>query len=158
MIIRPATPADAPAIVALINPIIALGTMTAYTTPFTNAAQREYLERFPQAGVFNLAVDGEDLLGWQEIVPTDVPGEAEIATFVRLDQHGRGVGSALMRASTATMRERGFRTIIAEIRADSPVSQAYYIRHGFSETARYDRLADDGRVMPKILRTLLLRP
>ena len=158
MHLRPATPADAAAIVALINPIIALGSMTAYTTPFTAGAQREYLAAFPAEGVFNLALDGDHLLGWQEIVPTQVQFEAEIATFVRLDQHGRGVGSALMRASTATMRERGFRTIIAEIRADSPVSQAYYIRHGFSETARYDRLADDGRVMPKILRTLLLRP
>ena len=60
-------------------------------------------------------------------------------------------------AGVAAMRAKGFTSIIAEIRADSPVSLAFYARHGFVETSRLDRIADDGRVMPKIVRTLILQ-
>ena len=58
--IREATPDDAEGIVGILNPIIAAGVFTAFDTPFTPAAEREYIRNLPSRGVFVVAVRPTD--------------------------------------------------------------------------------------------------
>lgn len=156
MILRPATPSDAATIVGLLNPIIAAGNLTAYTTPRTVDGQRKYLENFSTIGIFTLAFDPSGtLLGFQHIEELE-PGLGDIGTFVRLGQTRSGVGSRLMQHSMTAARSMAYQTLNAEIRADNPVANAFYARHGFVQTGTLVRTATDGRIMPKIIARLTL--
>jgi L-amino acid N-acyltransferase YncA len=154
VILRPATPRDAAAIVALINPIIAAGNLTAYTTPWDRDAALDHLEAAP---VFLIAEHEGKFAGFQFVEPFEgAPRVGDIATFVALSGRGEGVGRALMQATAPLARTAGFHTLNAEIRADNPGAQAYYAGTGFAEHARATRIAADGRAMPKIIRRRVL--
>ena len=49
---------DAEAIVGILNPIIEAGVYTAFDTPFSVEAEREFILNFPQRGIFHVAVCG----------------------------------------------------------------------------------------------------
>jgi L-amino acid N-acyltransferase YncA len=71
LLIREAQPDDAEAIVAILNPIIEAGIYTAFDTPFTVEAEREYIVNFPQRGIFHVAVRPQDqkIVGFQSMEP-----------------------------------------------------------------------------------------
>lgn len=56
LLIREVQLNDAEAIVGILNPIIQAGIYTAFDTPFTVEAEREYILRFPQRGIFHVAI------------------------------------------------------------------------------------------------------
>ena len=80
--IRDATPADAEAIVAILNPIIAARIYTVFDAPFSSEAERDYLTRFPARGVWKVAVrdSGQRLVGFQVDLRAAV--HADPAVFV----------------------------------------------------------------------------
>lgn len=128
--VRVATPEDAPAMKAVIDPIIARGGSTAYETPM----EVEYLAGKTRApGFAHVAVDeGGRVIGFQWIaLDAADPGLALIASFVALDAAQGGVGSALFPRTEAMARARGCREIDATIRADNVGGLAYYSRMGF---------------------------
>jgi RimJ/RimL family protein N-acetyltransferase len=135
--IRPAREADAPAIIAVLNPIIAAGSLTIMDAPLTVAEQVAFMRGFPARGIFNVAACDEPgpqqgtVLGLQSIEPIDPADAGEIATFVSLDAHRRGVGRALTEATLAQAKRLGYRTIIATVRADNPRAIAFYQAQGF---------------------------
>lgn len=51
LVVRDVAPADAEAVVAIFNPIIEARVHTAFDTPFTVDAERDYILNFPQRGV-----------------------------------------------------------------------------------------------------------
>ena len=57
LVVRAVKPRDAEQIVAILNPIIAAGAHTVFDRPFSVQAEREYIERFPERGVFLAAVE-----------------------------------------------------------------------------------------------------
>lgn len=67
LLIRNVTPADAEAVVGILNPIIKARVYTAFDTPFTVDAEREYIMRFHRRGVWKLAVRQPDseVVGFQ---------------------------------------------------------------------------------------------
>ena len=140
--IRPVAPADAAAIVGLLDPIIRAGGLTAMT-PGTVDDQHAFIADLPPRATYFLAEDAHGtLLGIQDILP--IPGDAgfdeggEISTFVRLGQHGRGIGRRLSDASFAAARARGYRRLFATIRADNPGALAFYRALGFRIVERRD--------------------
>jgi hypothetical protein len=68
MIIRPAVASDAPGILDVVNPIID-AVYTAFDTPFTVEIEQRYIETFPPRGIFNVAVSGEKIVGFQSMEP-----------------------------------------------------------------------------------------
>lgn len=56
LLVREVRLEDAEAIVSILNPIIEAGVYTAFDTPFTIEAEREYILHFPQRGVFHVAI------------------------------------------------------------------------------------------------------
>ncbi|BBK43564.1 N-acetyltransferase [Allostella vacuolata] len=135
-------PADAAAIVGLLDPIIRAGGLTAMA-PGTVCDQRAFIAGLPPRATYLLAEDMRGtLLGIQDILP--IPGDGdcdeggEISTFVRLGQHGRGIGRGLSDASFAAARARRHRRLFATIRADNPGALAFYRALGFRIVERRD--------------------
>ncbi|MDV2993874.1 MAG: hypothetical protein N4J56_003528 [Chroococcidiopsis sp. SAG 2025] len=59
LLIRKVQVDDAEAIVGILNSIIKAGVYTAFDTPFTVEAEREYILRFPQRGIFHVAMSND---------------------------------------------------------------------------------------------------
>ncbi|CTQ32452.1 GNAT family N-acetyltransferase [Jannaschia rubra] len=149
--VRPGRPFDAGAMAALLNAIIARGGSTAFTTPVTGDVLRDWMAA---GDAWHVAEQDGDVIGFQWVGPhADLPADTcDIATFVALDRHGLGVGSALFDASRRAARDRGYRFIVAVIRADNAGGLAYYGSRGFEITRHLpSQRLDDGTTVDKVL-------
>jgi L-amino acid N-acyltransferase YncA len=133
MLIRPATPADAPAMTAILNAIIAIGGTTAHEEPKAEATVAEDYITSPDVLACSIAEDQGTIIGWQST--GWYHGNPEIGTFVQPGTQARGVGSQLFALTRATLRAKGITYIIATIRADNTPGLAYYARMGFRDIA-----------------------
>jgi L-amino acid N-acyltransferase YncA len=143
---RPAHPADAAEMAALLNEIIALGGTTAYEDPFSpNDMDHHYISN-PARISCTVAEEAGEILGFQGLFWPDDPadpfpeGWAYIATFARVGRTGRGIGKALFAATLAAARTAAVQTIDATIRADNAGGLAYYGQLGFTDYARLHSL------------------
>ena len=138
LLVREVRPGDARAIVAIFNPIIEAGIYTAFDTPFTTEAEREYILNFPKRGVFLVAERHQDkkLVGFQSMEPFATYTRAfdhvgVMGTFVDLSYRRQGIGRRLFEASFAAARRKGYEKIFTFIRGDNPEALAVYLRRGF---------------------------
>ncbi|MEO1139873.1 MAG: GNAT family N-acetyltransferase [Pseudomonadota bacterium] len=152
--VRKAGTGDTGQLADLLNAIIAKGGTTAHTQPLTGADLSAEIRLYPGQSAWFLAEDdGGQVLGFQNIQPNaKFPADAaDIATFVRLGQTGRGVGSKLFEATKTAARDLGYTWISATIRADNDSGLTYYQSRGFED---YERLRDtrmsDGTVVDRI--------
>lgn len=157
MIVRPAGPADAPAMTDLLNAIIALGGTTAHQRSFT--VEQTLDQYIAGPGVLSCILAEEDgrLLGFQGLELWDgLPdGWADIGTFVAPGLQRGGVGGALMAASLSVARSAGIATINATIRADNLPGLGFYAREGFRDYATdRDWCLDDGTRVGRVSRRL----
>jgi L-amino acid N-acyltransferase YncA len=135
--IREAQPEDAEAIVGILNPIIAAGTYTVFDTPFTAAAEREYIRSFPLRGVFLLAVRPADrqVVGFQSMEPFAGYTHAfdhvgVLGTYVDLGLRRQGIATQLFEATFAAAVRKGYEKIFTFVRSDNPAALKTYLRHG----------------------------
>lgn len=155
MIVRPATPADAPAMTALQNEIIAIGGTTAYQQPRSEDEVREDYITAPEAICCLVALDADGLIGFQAVGrwPGLPDGWADIGTFVSPSRQRSGAGAALFAATVLAARSAGIVTLNATIRADNAPGLGYYARRGFRDYGSDpDWALDDGRVVGRIHR------
>jgi len=161
MIVRAATPADAPAMAALMNAIIAIGGTTAHQHPRIEAAvRRDYIDG-PEALCCVVAEDAGRVIGFQAVGRHGLlpPGWGDIGTFVTPGLQARGTGAALFAATSAAARQLGLTTFNATIRADNVPGLAYYARIGFVDYASDpDWTLEDGRRVGRISRRFDLQP
>lgn len=154
MNLRAATPADAPAMTALINRIIAIGGTTAHQHPFTEArVLRDYIEGPEVICCFIAEADG--LLGFQSLGrnPALAEGWGDIGTFVDPGRQRTGAGAALFAATCRAARTAGVSVINATIRADNLPGLGFYGRRGFVDYAHDpDYALQDGRVVGRVSR------
>jgi L-amino acid N-acyltransferase YncA len=136
--IRRAQAEDAESIADLLNPIIQAGTYTVMDAPITVEDQLSFIRRFPERGVYHVAVwnDDHSVVGIQDIQAVAPETNAlrhvgEISTFVSLELQRSGIGGELTRATLEQAEDLGFRKIMATIRADNPDAVAFYERQGF---------------------------
>jgi L-amino acid N-acyltransferase YncA len=137
---RPATPADASAMCAILNAIIAIGGTTAYEDPFDPAHMTESYITDPLLIRCTLAeVDGT-VSGFQAIWRPDPaytgsdslpPDWAFIASFVKVGMTGHGIGKALFTSTCAAAKAAGIPAIDATIRADNASGLRFYSGMGF---------------------------
>jgi L-amino acid N-acyltransferase YncA len=149
--IREAHQKDVPAMVALLNRIIAKGGTTAHEVPYSeDKFARTYLT--DEGAIACFVADAADggLLGFQVLGywPGLPEGWVDIGTFVAEEARGTGTGAALFAATRALATARGDVAINATIRADNHLGLAYYDKCGFLDYATDPdyRLSDGTRV------------
>ena len=154
--LRDICPDDAEAVVNLLNPIIEVGCYTAFTSPFTVAAELEFIENFPARGNFLGAFHDHELLGFQVVTP---PGQlpafdhvGEIGTYVRLESHRLGVAGKLYEATFGQTRIKGYEKLVAWVRADNEAELRSYTRYGFQRVGVAKKHAKiGGRYIDEVL-------
>ena len=138
LLIRPAQPEDAAAIVAIFNPIIETGKYTAFDTSFTVEAEREYIANFTARGIFHVAVrqDDQRIVGFQSMEPFATYTRAfdhvgVVGTYVDLAERRQGIAGQLFAATFEAARQKGYEKLFTFIRADNPAALATYQQQGF---------------------------
>lgn len=134
--IRLVAVADAPALAGLLNEIIARGGTTAFQRPFTPQRLAESM-LMGRSVICCFVAEERDggLRGFQSLVRSeDLPNDiGDIATFSRVGQTQKGIGSQLFAATQAEARRQGLTAISATIRADNVGGLAFYSRLGFTD-------------------------
>ena len=157
--IRDATPADADAIVAILNPIIEARIYTVFDAPFSVETERDYITRFPVRGIWKVAVREGDrrLVGFQVMEPFGQYTRAfdhvgTLGTYVELDLRRRGIASRLFAATFDAAVRKGYEKAFTFVRADNPAALDTYLRQGFEivgTARRHTKI--DGRFVDEIL-------
>jgi len=160
--VRTVTEDDAQNIVDLLTPIIQTQKYT-ILDHVTKETQRYFIQTFPKRGIFHIAICNEtqDALGIQDITPIS-PSPAlhhvgEIATFVSLNNHRKGVGRTLSQKTFLAAKEMGYKKISAMIRADNAQAIAFYLNQGFRQIGIAEKHAIiNGQYIDEILAEKLL--
>lgn len=168
--IRSARPDDAAAIVAIFNPIINAGLYTAFDTPFTVEAERDYILNMGPRDIFHVAIrqeddarpdgahqDGGSIVGFQSMSP--YPSAARswahvgvLGTFVDLTLRRQGIASRLFPATFEAARQKSYEKLFTFIRADNPTALAAYLKHGFRIVGTAQKQAKiQGRYVDEII-------
>jgi L-amino acid N-acyltransferase YncA len=155
MIVRAASPADGPAMTAILNANIRAGGTTAHEVEKTEAAVVITYITGPDVLSSVVAEDGGQVVGWQSAgLHKD---EAHIGTFVAPGIQARGAGSAMFALTCDILRAARVPSIVATIRADNVPGLAFYARAGFKDFARDPDFAlRDGTVVGRVHRRFVL--
>ena len=159
LLIRDVTTGDAQAIVDIFNPIIAARAYTVFDAPFTVEAERAYIERFPDRGVWKVAIRASDqrLVGFQVMEPFASYTAAfdhvgTLGTYVDLKARRLGVASRLFESTFDAALTKGYEKVFTFVRSDNPAALAAYRRHGFAVIGTATRQAKiDGRYVDEIM-------
>lgn len=159
LMVREARPDDAEGIVGILNPIIEAGVYTAFDTPFTVEAEREYIMHFPQRGVLHVAIcqHHHQIVGFQSMEPFATYTHAfdhvgVLGTYVNLLHRREGIGACLFQTTFEAARRKGYEKIFTFIRADNAAALATYLRHGFHIIGTAQRQARfNGRYVDEVI-------
>ncbi len=149
-LIRPAAPADLPAINALYNHYVLHSTCTYQLAPTTAEERQAWFHRHGPALPVTVAmmpgtgdtggVEAGAVVGWASLTPLhERPAyrfTVEDSVYVHPDWHRRGIGRALLADLIRRSDELGYRSIIALISADQEPSVALHRQFGFVEAGR----------------------
>ncbi len=162
--IRSAREEDAAAVVDLLNPIIRDGRFTIMDRELSTEDQIGFIRALPEPAVYHLAFDSgsSELYGLQEVLPLCTDESAfrhvgAIGSFVAMGYRGQGIGRQLCEATFLAAQGRGYRKLMANIRADNHQALGFYLKMGFRiiGTAR-DHALVAGRYIDEILTERLL--
>ncbi|HEX4847557.1 MAG TPA: GNAT family N-acetyltransferase [Novosphingobium sp.] len=165
MLIRPATPADAPALAAIYADHVLGGTASYEIVPPDAAEMAARLARIQAAG-------------WPWLVAADADGTVtgyayasqfrdraaygftcENSIYIRADRRGEGLGTALMGALIEAAKACGFRQMIAVIGGGEPASVALHAKAGFAHAGRLTAIGrKHGRWLDTVYMQLPLGP
>lgn len=137
--IRPATPADLPAINEIYNHYVLHSTCTYQEEPSTASERERWFAAHSPAHPITVAEEGGQVIGWASLSPFH-PRSAyrrtvENSVYVRHDRQRRGIGSALLTDSIDRATALGHHTIVAGIDLDQPASIALHRKFGFEQVA-----------------------
>lgn len=141
--IRPATEADLPGILAIYNDVIVSSTAIYALVPTTLAERSAWFAARVQAGFPVLvACEGEAVVGFGSF--GDFRGvwpgyrySVEHSVHVAATHRGRGIGSALIDALLARAMQMGKHVMIGGIDADNASSLRLHERLGFERVAHF---------------------
>jgi len=132
--IRLAHTEDIPALLKILNEIIKIGGTTAFQEPLTDSEFSEYFVSGANCQCCFLCEDDRDAaLGFQALsVAARLPDDwGDIATFARVSNKVKGVGSILFSSTLTFATEAKLNAINATIRADNIQGLSYYEKLGF---------------------------
>jgi phosphinothricin acetyltransferase len=116
--IRIATASDLPRLTAIYNQAISFHNATADTVPFTVEQRMDWFESHtPDSYPIYLYEDPGGVQGWLSISPyrlrPALSRTAEISYYVDYEQHGKGIGSALMQHALVDAPRLGKKVYLA---------------------------------------------
>lgn len=142
--IRPATPADAPAIVDIFNRFV---TESYAAYPSDPVDERFYHRLAAAAGdlPFVVAVDDEQtVVGFAQlrlIHPADtLRHAAEVSYFLAPEHTGKGLGAKLLTFLEARAAEHDITILLASVSSENDLSLNFHRKHGFAECGRFRRV------------------
>ncbi len=136
IVVRPATPADLPAINDIYNHYVLHSTATYQTEPATLQEREQWFAAHGGTHPVTVAEAAGEVVGWASLSRFH-PRSAyrrtvENSVYVRHDQHRRGLGAALLADLIGRAERLGHHTIIAGIDAEQTASVALHARFGFT--------------------------
>ena len=141
-LVRPATRADLPAVLAIYNEAVLNTTATADYEPTTLEAREEWFALREEKGlpVFVAEGGGNEVVGWSSLSPyharVGYRFSAEVSVYVASGWRGRGVGKKLLPPLVEAGRARGLHTLVASIDGDNAASIALHAAFGFQHAGR----------------------
>jgi phosphinothricin acetyltransferase len=141
MLIRAATEADVPGILAIYNDAVLRTTAVWNETPSDLEGRLDWFRSRTGAGFpVVVAVEGTLVEGYASFGPfrpfEGYRGSVEHSVYVRAGARGRGLGRALMEALFPLARAMGKRVMIGGIDGSNEASLALHARLGFREVGR----------------------
>ncbi|MCC7503483.1 MAG: N-acetyltransferase [Flavobacteriales bacterium] len=162
MLIRPATEHDLPAILAIVNEVIA-NTLAIYAYAPQTLEERESWFRGQKAGNWPVIVAelGGQVVGFGSIgmfrTRPAYKYSGEHSVHVHADHRGKGIGGVLLRALIEEAQRLELRTLVGGIDSGNTGSIAFHARHGFVECARMKDVAYKfGRWLDLVFMQLIL--
>ncbi|MBK9174916.1 MAG: N-acetyltransferase [Flavobacteriales bacterium] len=145
-VIRAATEADLPSILAIYNEVVANTTAAYVNEPHTLAMRKTWFDELKQGGWPVIVSEEEGVItGFGCIgVFRSKPGyryTGEHTLHVHADHRGKGVGRALLLALIEEAKRMELRTLVGGIDAENAVSLKLHAELGFVETARMPQVA-----------------
>lgn len=136
MRIRPATPADLPAILAIYNAAVLNTAATADYTPSTLEARTAWYEERTQKGLpILVAEENNTILGWSSLSPYHARigyrFSAEVSVYIAVEHRGQGVGKKLLPPLIEAGRACGLHLLIASIDSENEASIRLHAANGF---------------------------
>jgi L-amino acid N-acyltransferase YncA len=129
---------DAKDIASILNRIIEAGKFTVLEGPISVDNEREYIRKFPNTGIFNVAECGltRKILGFQSLEPFAAYTSAfrhvgTIGTFIDIERLGSGIGSMLALRTFEMAKGLGYEKILTYVRSDNIGSLAWHLKMGF---------------------------
>jgi L-amino acid N-acyltransferase YncA len=144
-LIRPATEADIPAILAIYNDAV-LHTAAIWNDDVVDLDNRLawFAARRAQGFPVLVAVEGDEVLGYASYGDfrafQGYRLTVENSIYVASAARGKGAGTALLGALVEHAAQSGKHVMVAGIEAGNDVSIRLHARHGFVETARMPEL------------------
>ncbi|MFZ1991586.1 MAG: GNAT family N-acetyltransferase [Alphaproteobacteria bacterium] len=106
------------------------------------------------------AIAGEEVVGWADITPSDIPECAHRGTFgmgVSAQHRGKGIGSRLLEACLAHARKINLAKVELTVYTNNAAAIALYRKYGFTEVGvRRDYRRLDGITYDELLMDLFL--
>lgn len=162
VVIRKASPADAPGITAVMRVIAAERVYSAIDQPWSVAEQARYMESLPARCALHVAVAESGIVGfqvldlWSTLPPMSHAGQ--VGTFLLPDWRGRGLGRKLWGATQGFAVASGYKKLVIQVRASNTGALGFYRGLGFQECGRLTaQVVIDGIADDEILLELFLR-
>jgi len=145
MIIRPALPADAPAIAAIYNHYILTTTISFEETPIDGAEIAQRMANVFAAGLpYVVAEEDGTLSGYAYATAWRArPAyrtSVETTVYLRTGTHARGVGTLLYRALLDQLRRDGYHMAIGGIAQPNAASVRLHEKLGFEKVAHFSEV------------------
>lgn len=154
--IRPATPADAPALSEIYNQAIAARSATFETELRTAEERRRWLEGHgPRHPVLVAEADGQTM-GWASVSAyrsrACYDGVGEFSVYIREGCRGQGIGKALLGALVNEAARQGYWKLLSRVFPFNRASLALCRACGFREVGVYEKHARlDGRWLDVVI-------
>lgn len=132
------------------NSVIAEG-LTLFDTPFSDAAEREFIRSLGPRSVLHVARFGGVVAGVQSLDRYSTLSEslahvATMGTWLMVEARGTGMGRALAEASFSFARAQGYLKIVIHVLARNHRALRFYRQLGFTDIGvarRHVRLAGE---------------
>lgn len=149
MLIRPATPADRPQILAIYNQAVADPFCTADTEPATLASRGPWFDLHdnPRYPIFVIA--DQEVAGWCSLGPwrpgrKALEGTAEVSYYIERGYRGQGLGGRLLAHALDQARGLGYHHLLAVLLERNRGSLRLLEKFGFVRWGYLPDIADFG--------------
>ena len=135
--LREATPEDAPRLLEV--------EQRSFPSDRIKPRQMRYLLTRARATVLVAEVSSGEVAGYAMVLTPATPRPARLYSIaVDPDYRGSGLARTLLDACLAEIRERGYRRMVLEVRANDAPVRAFYQRAGFAPLSKLPAYYADG--------------